>query len=76
MVTLTTGVMFLLLTCMHFCVWATLRKWSTYAPTAYEVVRDCRNTALHKLKISRTSFRALFAQNIRDGEILSFRRYA
>jgi len=41
MVTLTTGIMFLLFTCMHFWVWGILRKWSACAPTAYEVVRVC-----------------------------------
>jgi hypothetical protein len=34
MVTLTTGVMFLLFTCVQFWTWGILRRWSTYAPTA------------------------------------------
>jgi hypothetical protein len=41
MVTLTTGIMFLLLTCMHFLVWGILRMWYTCAPTACEVVHYC-----------------------------------
>jgi hypothetical protein len=41
MVTLTTGIVFLLLTSMHFKKQGTLRRWSASAPTAYEVVRDC-----------------------------------
>jgi hypothetical protein len=36
-VTLTTGIIFLL-----FWVWGILYRWSVCAPTAYEVVRDCR----------------------------------
>jgi hypothetical protein len=35
MVTLTTGTMFLVFTCMHFWIMSNL-------PIAYEVVRDCR----------------------------------
>jgi len=42
MVTLTSGIMFLLFTCMHFWVWKILLMWSVCAPTAFEVVRDCR----------------------------------
>jgi hypothetical protein len=40
MVTLTTGITFLLLICLHIWVWGILRSWSTWAPTAYEVVSD------------------------------------
>jgi hypothetical protein len=40
--TLATGILFLLFTCMHVLVWGTLRRWSAFAPTAYEVARDCR----------------------------------
>jgi hypothetical protein len=46
MVTLTTG-MFLLFTCMHIWVWRILRRWFVCAPTAYEVVRDCRKFEKH-----------------------------
>jgi lauroyl/myristoyl acyltransferase len=41
MVTLTTGIMFLVLICMHFWVWEILRRQAECAPTACEVVRDC-----------------------------------
>jgi hypothetical protein len=41
MVTLTSGVIHPLFTCMHFWVRGILRKWSACAPTAYEVIRDC-----------------------------------
>jgi hypothetical protein len=46
---LTTGILFPLFTRMHFWEWEILWRWSACAPTAYEVVRDCRklrNTAL------------------------------
>jgi hypothetical protein len=42
MVNLTTGIIFRPFTCMHFWVWGILRRWPACAPTAYEVVRDCR----------------------------------
>jgi hypothetical protein len=41
MVTLTTGIMFLLFSCMHYWMWGILQQWSTCAPTAYEVVWNC-----------------------------------
>jgi hypothetical protein len=68
MVTLTTGVMFLLFTCMHFWACWILWKWSACAPTAYEVVSDyLRNTALritpHRLTLTT---RALGSETIRD----------
>jgi hypothetical protein len=47
MVTLATGIMFLILICMHFWVWGILRRWSVCAPTAYGVVRDCRRFEKH-----------------------------
>jgi hypothetical protein len=47
MVTLTTGIMFLLFTCVHFWVWGIVWRWSAWAPTAYEVVRDCRKFEKH-----------------------------
>jgi hypothetical protein len=40
-VILTTGIMFLLFTCMYFWVCCILRWLSACAPTAYEVVHDC-----------------------------------
>jgi hypothetical protein len=49
MVTLATSIMFLLFSCMHFCVWGILRRQSACAPTAYKVFldyRNLRNTAL------------------------------
>jgi hypothetical protein len=52
MITLTTGIIFLLFTCMHFWVWGILRRWSVCDASAYEVVRDCRmfeNTAVNHL---------------------------
>jgi hypothetical protein len=47
MVTVTTGIRFLLFTYMYFCVCETLRWWYARAPTAYEVVRDCRKFEKH-----------------------------
>jgi hypothetical protein len=47
MVTLTTGVVFLLFTCMHIWAWRILLRWSACALTAYEVVRDCRKLEKH-----------------------------
>jgi hypothetical protein len=47
MVTLTTGITFLLFTCMHFWVWGTLRRWPACAAIAYEVARDCRKLEKH-----------------------------
>jgi hypothetical protein len=44
--TLTTGVMFLLFTCMHFLVWGIVR-YSSCAPTACEMVCDCRKFEKH-----------------------------
>jgi hypothetical protein len=38
MVTLTTGIMFMLFTCIYFWLWGILRRWSARAPTACEVV--------------------------------------
>jgi hypothetical protein len=46
-VTLATGVTYLLFICMHFWVWVILRRRSARAPTAYEVVRDCRKFYKH-----------------------------
>jgi hypothetical protein len=34
--------MFLLFTFIQFWVWGILQKWFVCAPTAYEVVGDCR----------------------------------
>jgi RsiW-degrading membrane proteinase PrsW (M82 family) len=51
MVTLITGIMFLLFTCMHFA-WGILRRWSTCAPSACKAVRiaeSLRNTALETI---------------------------
>jgi hypothetical protein len=42
MVTLTTGAVFFPFTCVHLWVWGILRRWSAYAPTAFEMVHDCR----------------------------------
>jgi hypothetical protein len=47
MVNLTTSIMFLLHTCMHFLVWGILGRWSAYAPSAYEVVSDCQKFEKH-----------------------------
>jgi hypothetical protein len=54
MATFTTGIMFLLLTCMHFRVWGILRRWVTCAPTADEVAaiaESLRNTAVYYTEI-------------------------
>jgi hypothetical protein len=51
MVNLTTGIMILIFICMRFWVWGILRSWTACAPTAHELVCDCRNlrnTALRK----------------------------
>jgi hypothetical protein len=50
MVTLTTGITFLLFTCMNLWVWEILRRWSTCAPTAYEVFLDYRKFEKHCFK--------------------------
>jgi hypothetical protein len=42
MVTLTTGILLLLFTCIKFWVWGILWRWCACEPTAYEMVRDCR----------------------------------
>jgi hypothetical protein len=39
MITLNTGITFLLLTCMHFWVWEIIRRWSACA-------KSLRNTGL------------------------------
>jgi hypothetical protein len=49
MVTLTAS-MFLLFTCMNFWVWGVLRRWSTCAPTTYEVINDCWKFEKHWVK--------------------------
>jgi hypothetical protein len=46
-VTFTTGIMFLLFTCIHFRLWVILRSLSAGAPIACEVVRDCRKSEKH-----------------------------
>jgi hypothetical protein len=53
MVALTTGIMLLLFTCMHFRVWGILWMWCMCAPTTYEVVHDCRKFEKH---CSRASY--------------------
>jgi hypothetical protein len=42
MVTLTTGIMLLLVTRMYIWMCEILRRWSSCAPISYVVVRDCR----------------------------------
>jgi hypothetical protein len=49
MVTLTTGIMLLLFTCMHTWTWWIFRRCSAFAPTAYEVVRDCLKFEKHRI---------------------------
>jgi hypothetical protein len=49
MVTLTTVIMFILFTCMHFWVWGILWRLFARAMTAYEVVSDCRKLEKHCL---------------------------
>jgi hypothetical protein len=49
-VTLSTSIMFLILICMYFWVWGVLRRWFACAPTAYEVVRDCRTFEKHCIR--------------------------
>jgi hypothetical protein len=41
------GIMLFPFTCMHFWVCRILRRWSTCAPTAYEVLRDYRKFEKH-----------------------------
>jgi hypothetical protein len=47
MVTLTTDRMFLVFTCTHFLVWRILQRYFGCAPTACEVVHDCRKFEKH-----------------------------
>jgi hypothetical protein len=47
MVTLATSIMFILLTCMQFWIRGILWWWSARAPTAYEVVHNCRKFEKH-----------------------------
>jgi hypothetical protein len=47
MVTLTTIIMLLLFTCMHFRVWGILWRWFVCACISYEVVCDCWNLEKH-----------------------------
>jgi hypothetical protein len=49
-VTLTTGILFLLFTCMHSCVWEISWRWFSFALTAYAVVRDCWKFRKHCCK--------------------------
>jgi hypothetical protein len=42
MVTLITGIIFLLFACMNISVWEILRRWSACEPIAYEAVCYCR----------------------------------
>jgi hypothetical protein len=50
--------MFLLFTFLLFWVWGILRRWSACAPTACEVVRDCR-------KFEKHSFSCLGSRSLR-----------
>jgi hypothetical protein len=54
MATLTTGIMFLLFSCVHFLVWGTFQRWSACGPTAYGVVRDFRKFTYSALPQERT----------------------
>jgi hypothetical protein len=49
-VTLTTGTMFLLFTCIHFSVWGILQRWFMCELTAYEVVYNCQKFEKHCLE--------------------------
>jgi hypothetical protein len=64
MVTLTTGIAFLLFTCMYFWVWGILWRWSVCAPTAYEVVRDCRKFETQWCKVTdiQVAYRQMFLE--------------
>jgi hypothetical protein len=53
MVTLTTGITFLVFTCMHIWVWGIFRRWFACVPTAYEVVHYCRKSEKQWLRASR-----------------------
>jgi hypothetical protein len=53
-VTLTISITFLVVTCMHIWVWGILRRWSACAPSAYEVVRNCRQFEKHCSKAKWT----------------------
>jgi hypothetical protein len=61
MVNLTTGIIFRPFTYMHFWVWGILRRWPACAPTAYEVVRDCRK--FEKTKLVQQSLPLIFTVN-------------
>jgi hypothetical protein len=54
MTNLTTVILFLLFTCMHFLVVANLRKWSACVSNASEVVRDCLKFEKHLTNTSQT----------------------
>jgi hypothetical protein len=49
MVTLTTGIMLPLFTCMHTWMWGIFRRCPAFAPTAYEVVRDGLKFEKHRV---------------------------
>jgi hypothetical protein len=59
MVTLTTGIMSLLFSCMHFWVWRILQRWSACGTTVCEVVHDCRKFEKHCLKFYVTCVECL-----------------
>jgi hypothetical protein len=67
MVTLTTGIMFLLLTCIHFCVWGKLRRLSTWAQTACEVGSCWRKFERYWCK--KCSFRVVFVLDKRNAAL-------
>jgi hypothetical protein len=70
--------MLLLLACMHFWKWGSLRRWSACAPTDYEVVRYCRKFEEHcsiqlsnymLLKRRRISTKTLYLQRDSAGKV-------
>jgi hypothetical protein len=68
MVTLTTGIIFTLFTCMQFWERGMLLRWFACAPTAYEVVRDCLNFEEHRCRWS--ALKVEFQNAPRDAVIL------
>jgi hypothetical protein len=57
MVTLTTGIMFLLFTCMQFWAWGILPTWTAIADSL-------RNTALYRFESSRLLAKAVLASEV------------
>jgi hypothetical protein len=64
MLTFTIAIKIILFICMCFWVWGILRWWSACAPTACEVVHDCRDVEKHwsigQIILSNIHFNIIF----------------